>query len=217
MPERLHFEYVFPRAYMFTAAPFARAIVPVELAKRGDEQVVTHSRSGEYGALRLIDDLASLPSVSSIVADRIVAARRPLPQIRELLIVNRYMTVDQITLSNLPNLVSLCLGPGWQIPTKESSGVGGEGVRGLDQSVMEGKRALRELHFHALAAQPMTSLESLTGLEQLLAMRLFTGMRRKEILGFALAGEIEAVGEQAADAQRHVETGRKVGNVVLAV
>ena len=147
---RLAFEHVFPRAYWFDTAPFARAIVPIELARQGDEQVVVHRRMDERFPEPLsIDFLDGLPSVVSVVAGRLVIARRLLPQIRELFVLDQFVTIDQETLANLPGLVSLSLGSGWE--------------GGLDQNMPN----LRDLRFRAGAVQSLEPLQSLKGLERL--------------------------------------------------
>ncbi len=80
---QLAFEDVYPRAYMYTAAFFARAIVPIELVKLGDKQVVVLSKTDERTPPLSINFLAEFSSVVSVVADRLVIASRPLPHIRE--------------------------------------------------------------------------------------------------------------------------------------
>ncbi len=45
-PQRLTFEQVYPRNFLFYTAPFARSVVSLELAQAGDEQVVAHRRVG---------------------------------------------------------------------------------------------------------------------------------------------------------------------------
>jgi hypothetical protein len=167
---RLSFDHIFSRAYWFEAAPFARAIVPIELAQPGDEQVVVHQISAEP-VLKplLIDFLADLPDVVSIVADRLVIARRPLPQIRELFVVNQLATVDQETLSNLPGLVSLSLGTGWRTQKSDQDETASPDptLDRIDLSVLQRMPGLRDLRFQGQVAASLDPLQYLAGLERL--------------------------------------------------
>ena len=166
---RLTFEHVYPRAYSFEAAPNARSIVPIELAKPDDEQVVVQRRWGERLPPLAIDFLVDLPGVASIVADRLVIARRPLPQIRELFVVNQLVTVDQETLTNLPGLVSLSLGTGWrtQKSDQEETASTGPTLDRIDLSVLQGMPGLRDLRFQGQIAASLEPLQYLVGLERL--------------------------------------------------
>jgi hypothetical protein len=167
---RLRFEHVYPRAYWFSAAPYARSLVPIELAEPGDEQVVVHRKAEEQIATPLdIDFLVDLPSVVSVVADRLVRVRRPLPQIRELFVVHHSATVDQATLSNLPGLVSLSLGSGMgsrELRLDQIEGYDWETDK-LDLDVLLGMPGLRDLRIHALAAHSIEPLQYLERLEHL--------------------------------------------------
>ena len=167
---RLTFEPMFSRAYWFEAAPFARAIIPIELVQPGDEQIVVHQTSAKAIDKPLsIDFLADLPSVVSIVADRLVIARRPLPQIRELFVVNPLATVDGETLSNLPGLVSLSLGTGWGIQKSDPDEIVPPGSRldRIDLRLLQGIPGLRDLRFQGQVAASLDPLQYLTGLERL--------------------------------------------------
>ena len=169
-PRRLTFEQVYVRNFQIYLAPFTRSIVPLELYQAGDEQVVAHSRVGVHPMQPVsIDFLADTPSVASIVADQIVQARRPLPQVRELLVVNRLGTVNQETLANLPGLESLSLGPGigTKLVTLEEIDTHDWEADRLDLRVLEGMPNLPNLRFHALAAQSLEPLQSLHQLERL--------------------------------------------------
>lgn len=138
------------------AGRFGRSIVPIELAQMGDEQVVVHSPAGETSAPPFcVDALADLPSVVSVVADRLVMASRPLPQVHELFQVGYFSKpVDQGTLANLPGLVSLSLGSGW-------------GSEKLDLEVLRTMPGLRDLQFEALAVRSIEPLRFLRGIERL--------------------------------------------------
>lgn len=165
----LTFDHVFPRAYWFEVAPFARTIVPIELAKMGDEQVVVTRRVGERAPPLSIDFLAELPSVNSVIADRLVITRHPLPQIRELLMLNIGATVDQETLLNLPGLVSLSLGSGWvsrELELEEVNSYDWDRYK-IDLNVLSNMTGLCDLRFHALAVHSIEPIRFLKGLERL--------------------------------------------------
>ena len=167
---RLSFDYLFPRAYWFEAAPFARHIVPIELVEPGDVQVVVYKKAGELRPEPLdIDFLADFPTIISVVANRLVTARRPLPHIRELFVVNNATTVDQETLSNLPGLVSLSLGSGFvsrELELEEIETYDWEADK-LDLNVLRCMPDLRDLRLHALAAHSIEPLGYLDTLERL--------------------------------------------------
>jgi hypothetical protein len=150
------FETALFQSPLLPAGRLARSIVPAELARPGDQQVVVHSRDGEPHAPPLcIDFLADLPSVVSVVADRQVEARRQLPQVRELLEVGYFsQPVDRETLANMPGLVSLSLGTGW-------------GSEKCDLEVLRAAPGLRDLHFQALAVRSIEPLAFLKGIERL--------------------------------------------------
>lgn len=152
-PRRLPFDLCFERAYWFAAKPYARAIVPIELARPGDEQVVAHGQLGLDEPPLSIDRLAEISSVTSLVVDRPVVAYRLLPQIRELIVVNYIRTVDEATLCNLPGLERLCLGP-----TASASKI--------DLGALSMPR-LRDLRFHAFVIQSIAPLAHFATLERL--------------------------------------------------
>ena len=84
-------------------------LVPLEAALPGDEQVFAARCPGAANAVIELGSLASLPTVTSVVASTEVRARTPLPAIRELLLVNVLPArlPDAATLANLPNLEAL--------------------------------------------------------------------------------------------------------------
>jgi len=156
---RVPFDLFLERAYWFRARSFNRSIVPLEHARPGDEQVVVHGRVADLKAKSVepisLDGLASLPSVVSVVVDAAVVARQPLPQVRELIVVNRFRpTVGEETLRNLPGLVSLSLGAA-------------RGKRDFDLTVLAAMNALRDLRFDASVARSIAPLEQLRSLERL--------------------------------------------------
>jgi hypothetical protein len=116
-PVRIGFEDVWPYAYDGSLSPFQGRVIPLELARPGDEQVVVHGRFNDPTAMPRpgveipvsLDELADLPSVSSVVASHAVVLRRTLPSVRELLLVSG-QPPDNETLANLPNLEVLSLG-----------------------------------------------------------------------------------------------------------
>ncbi len=116
-----------------------------------------------------IDFLVDFSSVTSVVADQIIQARRPLPHIRELFVLNHLGTVDQETLANLPGLESLSLGPGigtQAVTLDEIESHDWEADR-LDLAVLQDMPGLRDLRFHALAARSLDPLQGLHRLERL--------------------------------------------------
>jgi hypothetical protein len=186
-PRRLTFDQVYPLNFHFYTAPFARAIVPLELVQAGDEQVVAHRRLGVHPMEPAsIDFLVDFSSVTSVVADQIIKARRPLPCIRELFVLNHLGTVDQETLANLPGLESLSLGPGigTQALTLDQIESFDWDADRLDLAVLEAMPGLRNLRFHALAIQ---SLEPLQHLHQLERLRI-EGVPRLSQASLLLAG-----------------------------
>jgi hypothetical protein len=166
----LTFDQMFPRSYRYTASSFARTIVPIELAQPGDQQVIAHRMAGEFNHTPLsIDSLTELPEVVSIVTDRPLTARRPLPHIRELFVVNDFAYIDQETLSNLPGLVSLSLGPGWIFHELKSGQPDAQGHSSpkIDLGVLLGMSGLRNLRFSAFTADFTQSPRFPASLERL--------------------------------------------------
>jgi len=116
-----------------------------------------------------IDFLIDYPSVTSVVANQIVRARRPLPQIRELFVLNRSQTVDQETLSNLPGLVSLSLGSAFVTQAVELEDYETYDFNSdkIDLSVLCSMPDLRDLRFNAFLARSIEPLQEMEGLERL--------------------------------------------------
>jgi hypothetical protein len=116
-PARIRFEDVWPYAYDGSLVRYRGKVVPFELARVGDEQVAVLGRFGapaggpaaEPEAPAALDGLAGFPSVTSVVASSAILLRRPLPAVRELLVVSG-PAPDNETLTNLPNLERLSLG-----------------------------------------------------------------------------------------------------------
>ena len=150
------FETALFQSSLLPPARLGRSIVPIELARPGDQQVVVHGRDSEPHAPPLcIDFLADLPSVVSVVADRQVEAHRQLPRVRELFQVGYFsQPVDRETLSNMPGLVSLSLGTGW-------------GSEKFDLEVLRAAPGIRDLHFAALAVRSIKPLRFLEGIQRL--------------------------------------------------
>jgi hypothetical protein len=204
-PRRLSFDQVYPRNFGFYTAPFARFIVPLELVQAGDVQVVVYSRVGVHPMKPVsIDNLVNFPSVTSIVADQIVRARRLLPHIRELFVLNHLGTVDQETLVNLPGLESLSLGPGFgtQVVALEDTETYDWEADRLDLTVLVGMPHLRNLRFHALAVQ---SLEPLQHLHQLEFLRIegFPRLARGDLL--AGLTQLRGLGVEYMKGLRHLK------------
>ena len=116
---RIRFEDVWPYAFDGSLARFTGRVVPLELARSGDEQVAILGRFSAPAAVgpaepempAMLDRLADLPSVTSVVASSPIILRRPLHAVRELLVVSG-SPPDNETLMNLPNLERLSLGRG---------------------------------------------------------------------------------------------------------
>ncbi len=131
-----------------------RSLIPIESVQPGDEQVFAARLPGRIGEPVLaLDPLAGFPSVSSVVASTAVCAGRPLPQISELLLLERTLVPDSRTLRNLSSLARLWAG--WAL-----SG------RVLDTGALPA--SLRRLGIHrATLSSGLGGLAELTGLTQL--------------------------------------------------
>ena len=88
-----------------------RHLVPIESVRAGDEQVfAARGQRGSGEPVIDLDPLADHPSVRSVVASTTVRARRPLPQVDELLLFGQTVVPDSETLRNLPGLEQLWAG-----------------------------------------------------------------------------------------------------------
>jgi hypothetical protein len=86
----------------------AAGLVPIEAARAGDAQVLAARFPGRPGVPVVdLDGLAGLPSVVSVVASTEVRARRLLPEVRELLLLERAPVPDAETLRCVPGLRTL--------------------------------------------------------------------------------------------------------------
>ena len=135
---------------------FAHALVPIELVLPGDRQVVVQGRVGTDAPDEPlpIDGLAAEPSVTSIVMDRPIVLRRPLPQVTELFVATWVKPPDSETLGHLPNLESLCLG---------RSAIEAR----LDWDVLTAMHRLRDLRIHSWHITTIEPISRLTNLERL--------------------------------------------------
>lgn len=150
-----------PLAFADLARPGPRlrvdglSLIPIESVRPGDEQVFA-ARLPRRPGEPVVDltPLAGCPSVRSVVASTIVVASRPLPQIAELLLLDRTLVPDARTLASLPGLERLWAG--WA-PSDRRLAVG---------ALPAGR--LRELGAHraALPGGP-AELAPLTGLRRL--------------------------------------------------
>jgi hypothetical protein len=87
------------------------ALVPIESLRPGDEQVFAARFPRRVGEPVLdLDPLAADPSVRSIVASTTVRARRPLPGLEELLLLDRTFVPDAQTLRSLSGLARFWAG-----------------------------------------------------------------------------------------------------------
>ncbi len=160
-PARIRFEDVWPYAYDGPLARYRGKVVPFELARPGDEQVAVLGRFGGPAGARAaepevpaaLDDLAGFPSVMSVVASSTIMLRRPLPAIRELLVVSGSAPDDE-TLTNLPNLERLSLGRAAQ------------GSRKVDLRLLAAM-PLRDLRFRAWHVSTIEPLSTFAKLERL--------------------------------------------------
>lgn len=103
-----------------------RDVVPIEVTRAGDQQVFVAREPWlprAKTALELpageiisnwpiepiidVDTLADVPSVRSIVSSTVIRARRRIPQVRELIFVDRGRPLDEETLACLPGLKTL--------------------------------------------------------------------------------------------------------------
>jgi len=167
--KRLAFDHLFPKTSLIHTYPFARSIVPIELVKKGDEQVLVHSRGIAVDRQpSSINLLADYPSVVSVVADRPISLTVPLPQLQELLVTS-FTTVDQEALANLPGLISLNIGMGFgtRIVDLEELEAPGWQPEKLDLRILQRMTALRDLRFDTLAVSSLEPLRDLKGLERL--------------------------------------------------
>jgi hypothetical protein len=158
IPARIGFEDVWPYAFDGSLARFRGRVVPLELAQPGDEQIAVLGRFGAHAAAPVpaperpvvLDGLANLPSITSVVASNGIAVRRTLPAIRELLVVSG-SAPDNESLANLPNLERLSLGRDAPGPTR------------VDLRLLAGL-PLRDLRFrawHVATIEPLSSFRSL--------------------------------------------------------
>lgn len=89
------------------AGPLKLRVVPLEALRPGDEQVIAAGypqRFAGFGPAMSLDRLAEFPTVCSVVASTIVTARRPLPNVRHLILLDYTPPPDEATLRNLPYL-----------------------------------------------------------------------------------------------------------------
>lgn len=87
------------------------AIVPIESAREGDEQVLAaRDRTDRNKPLIDLGSLARLPSVRSVVASTEIRAERPLPQIEDILMFGMTPVLDQVTAGSLTGLKKLWAG-----------------------------------------------------------------------------------------------------------
>src|SRR5258706_3374055 len=108
-PSVYTFEYLQQPAFLVKCkAP----VIPIEAVQTGDTQVVAARQLGvmaksEQDDTIDLDSLADFPSVESVIASTRVRASRPLPHIRELLLIASPHLPDAATLRNLSGLQSL--------------------------------------------------------------------------------------------------------------
>jgi len=161
-PERLKrpqtpFRYTFDHFldYVFLVRSTS-LVIPIEAVQAGDVQVLAARETGFVPTPDFVidlDPLAGFPSVESVVASAQVRASRPLPHIRELLLINSPAVPDAATLRNLTGLESLHAV---------------DGVGKVDLDALPGPQ-MRRLAFDHWRSTHFQALQRMTGLEQLSA------------------------------------------------
>jgi hypothetical protein len=152
-PFRYTFEDFLQPAFLVQATS---PVIPMEAVRAGDIQVVA---ARELGAAPLpgltidLDPLADFPSVESVIASARVKASRPLPHIRELLLIASPPLPDADTVTNLTGLQSL---------------YALHAVGKLDLNALNGPQ-MRNLAFDHWRIANIQALERMTGVEQLSA------------------------------------------------
>lgn len=152
-PFRYPFEHFLQPAYLVRSTS---PVIPVEAAKAGDIQVVAARELGAapYPGITVdLDPLVDLPSVESVVAAARVRASRPLPHVRELILIASPPSPDATTLRNLTGLESL-----YALNT----------VGEMDLEALNGPQ-MRKFAFDHWRITSIQPLERMTGLEQLSA------------------------------------------------
>jgi hypothetical protein len=152
-PFRYVFEHFLEPAFLVRSTS---PVIPIEAVRGGDSQVVAARELGAvpYPGLTIdLDPLADVSSVESVVAAARVRASRPLPHIRELLLIASPPFPDAATLRNLTGLESL-----YAI----------HGVGKLDLDALPAPQ-MRKFAFDRWESTNIQALERMTGLEQLSA------------------------------------------------
>jgi len=150
-PFRYTFEHLLDLGFLVRATS---PVIPIEAVQAGDVQVMAARETGFVSAPNFaidLDSLADFPSVESVIASTRVRASRPLPHIRELLLIASPPLPDSATLRNLTGLDSL------HAP---------HGVGKLDLDALPGPQ-MRKLAFDHWGSANVQALERMTGLEQL--------------------------------------------------
>lgn len=154
-PRRVPFEVCLAYEYDSGLAEYAGAIVSHEDVREGDRQVVAQGRIGDPAPddAAVLDPLADVASLESVIVDRPVRLARPLPQVQELIVTSGVAPPGDEVLRNLPNLRSLCLGR-----------VAGEPK--LDLRVLAGMPSIEDLRFDAFGVATIEPLRALSGLRR---------------------------------------------------
>jgi hypothetical protein len=155
-PANVPFDICLPSEYDSGLAPFAGSIVPVELVREGDRQVVVQGRVGvpSRDEPAVLDDLVRIDSLESIIVDRPIRLTRPLARVKELMVTTLVSPPDDSTLRNLPNLERLCLGRV-------------VGASMIDLRTLAGMHGLQDLRFDAAQVTRIEPIAELTGLRRL--------------------------------------------------
>lgn len=154
-PRRVPFEACLAYEYDSGLADYAGSIVPIEHIRDSDRQVVVQGRVGtaEPDRPAILDELAGMAGVESLIIDRPVRLGRLLPQVRELMVTSGVRPPGNDVLRWLPNLRALCLGRGPADPK-------------IDLRVLATMPYLEDLRFDASAVPTIEPLANMTGLRR---------------------------------------------------
>jgi hypothetical protein len=178
----------------------ARSLIPIESVQPGDEQVLAARLPSRIGEPVIdLDPLAALPSVRSVVASTTVRARRALPDVEELLLLNRTFVPDAQTLRSLPGLLRFWAGwaPSDRRLDPEALPAGLQALGISRAALTSGPGELAGLdrlnHLFLAGCLPKDSLQPLAGLTGLVRLRADAPGGWAALGGLAALEEVFAV------------------------